>query len=96
MNNHVTTNDSNSDDLIENNSSQELKHIVKSVVAASRNTSGSEKKVKKLYCKKYRTLTHHQQKLGMEDYGNSRKFHGTIMSVEMEKWIKYFIRWHVS
>ena len=52
MNNNGATNDSNIYDLLENNSSQELKHSIKSVVAASRNTSGSEKKVKKPYCKK--------------------------------------------
>ena len=52
MSNNIETNGSNSDDLFENNSSQESKHRKKSVVAVSRNKSGREKKVEKFDCEK--------------------------------------------
>ena len=92
MNNNSATNDRKSDDdLFQNNLSQESKHSRKSVVTAHRNTSGREKKVKKFNFKKgarakfrreflHHILTHHKWKVGMEDYGNSRKFHGTVTS----------------
>ena len=47
-----TTNDRNFDGFIENSSSQESQHSRKSVVTASLNASGREKKLKKFNCKK--------------------------------------------
>ena len=78
MSKNSATNDRNSDNLFENNSSQEQQHRIKLELAASRKTSEKEKRVKKFKFKKgarvtfrrdnlHRTLTHHQQKMGVED-----------------------------
>ena len=92
MSNNSATNGSNNYYLFENNSSQESQCSKKSVVTASRNKSGREKKTKNFNCEKgarvkvrrkilWYALTHHQQKVGIGDYGNSRKMYRTNMSV---------------
>ena len=73
----------------ENNSSQESQFSRKAVVSTSRNAS-RRGKVKKFNCKKgarmkvyweklHHMLTHHQQKMVMEECCNSRQFFSTIM-----------------
>ena len=52
INNNSAKNDGNSDNFFMNNSLQESQCSRKSVVTASQNTSGSEKKVKKFKFKK--------------------------------------------
>ena len=50
--NNSATNDSNSDDFLEDNSSQESQHSRKSVISTYRSTSRRETKAKKFDCKK--------------------------------------------
>ena len=81
--------------FFENNSSQESQCIRNSLVTDSRSTSERKKKVKKFNCKKgareksrgenlCHALAHRQQKVGMKDCGNSRNFHGKIISGNKE------------
>ena len=75
----------NRKDLNENISSQESQSSIKLLVTSSRNISRRENKVKKFNCKKaskekirrdnlHHVLAQHNQKVGTEEYVNSRSF----------------------
>ena len=80
---------SNKKYLSQNASLQESQHSIKLVVTTSRNSSRRKNKLGKFYCEKvsrvkacqynsHYTLTRNHQKVGMEEHGNSRNFHGAM------------------